>query len=152
VVREGPTIREFLVGLFGTPAATEAEPAATEQATEYATEASFDGLFGGAPADEADLVAATSYAEAFATEGPDTLALRGMPAHRASSELSLDTVFKADQPTPASGNGATFSFDQFFSGELADAAPRVGGAERSASAPPDDIAQFNAWLTGLKKT
>ena len=49
-----------------------------------------------------------------------------------------------------------FSFDQFFSDELGEGASK-GGADSESSAgkggaPSDDIAQFNNWLNGLKKT
>jgi hypothetical protein len=46
-----------------------------------------------------------------------------------------------------------FSFDQFFSGDTNVAPPKPStemGAPPVES--PDDIAQFNAWLSGLKKT
>ncbi|HVX40962.1 MAG TPA: hypothetical protein VHB25_15435, partial [Gemmatimonadaceae bacterium] len=113
---------------------------------------SIDALFSGAEASSHDSAAASALAEAFAPEGPETAPLHGVPAHRASSELSLDHVFKSGTP-PRGENADAFSFDQFFAEEVTqgpastDAEP--GAAPREA---PDDIAQFNAWLNGLKKT
>ena len=99
-----------------------------------------------------DTAAANTLAEAFAPEGPETAPLQGMPAHRASSELSLNHVFKGGQQR--SNNEADgFSFDQFFSENAAEETP--ASTDTPAGGTPeatDDIAQFNAWLTGLKKT
>src|SRR5206468_2605535 len=118
---------------------------------------SLDGFFGGADAAEPDHQAANTLAEAFAPESSETTPLEGVPAHRASNELSLDHVFKGGGPPPSDSDG--FSFDQFFSAEGADSAePNAEGTEgASGGAGPspeatDDIAQFNAWLNGLKKT
>jgi hypothetical protein len=46
-----------------------------------------------------------------------------------------------------------FSFDQFFSGDT-NVTPAKPSTEMGAPPveSPDDIAQFNAWLSGLKKT
>ena len=122
-------------------------PAATETVS-----GSIDALFSGAEASSPDSSAASTLAEAFAPEGPETAPLHGVPAHRASSELSLDHVFKTGTP-PRGESADAFSFDQFFSEEMTQAsAPsevEPGAAPREA---PDDIAQFNAWLNGLKKT
>jgi tetratricopeptide (TPR) repeat protein len=111
---------------------------------------SIDALFGGADASPSDAAAASTLQEAFANDGPDTAPLRGVPAHTASSELSLDHVFKGNAPPPPDNDG--FSFDQFFADEMTDAAPNATGENAIASQPADDIAQFNAWLNGLKKT
>ena len=59
-------------------------------------------------------------------------------------------MFKANSARPE-GNRA-FSFDQFFSeeaGEQPSASPEPAAEPHSDS--DDDIAQFNAWLSGLKK-
>jgi hypothetical protein len=113
---------------------------------------SLGALFSGADAAAADTNAANTLAEAFAPEGPETAPLVGKPAHRASNELSLNNVFKGGEPRPNSGEEG-FSFDQFFSESAqTEAAP---GTDTPASGTPeatDDIAQFNAWLNGLKKT
>ncbi|HEY4216930.1 MAG TPA: tetratricopeptide repeat protein [Gemmatimonadaceae bacterium] len=111
---------------------------------------SIDALFGGAEASASDASAATTLHEAFAAEGPEATPLRGVPAHTASSELSLDHVFKGNAPPPADNDA--FSFDQFFAEEMTDAAPNAGGEGSAPAQPADDIAQFNAWLNGLKKT
>jgi tetratricopeptide (TPR) repeat protein len=174
----GPTIREFLNGLvsrradpFPDPAGDAAlveEPRApkpspidfgsgmgstaryTPSSSETVT-GSIDALFSGADASSSDLSAASTLQEAFAPETADPTPLEGKPAHRASSELSLDHVFKGNSPPPADADG--FSFDQFFAEEMSDPAPGpLGEGSAPAGESTDDIAQFNAWLNGLKKT
>jgi hypothetical protein len=169
----GPTIREFLAGIvsrrtpvYSEPVATpelepEAEPDVAEPAavgehrptpsSSETVSGSIGALFSGADAAAADTNAANALAEAFAPEGPETAPLVGRPAHRASSELSLNHVFKAGEPRPNQGDG--FSFDQFFSETAEEQPPQ--STDTPASGTPeatDDIAQFNAWLNGLKKT
>jgi tetratricopeptide (TPR) repeat protein len=172
----GPTIREFLVGLVArragnggraSPEPTAGQPEQIERPSRQArmtpgssetVSGSIDALFSGAHASVSDTVAADALAAAFATTAPEPTSvesspLDGTPAHRAPDELSLDHVFKANTPPRASGATNGFSFDQFFADEMTDPA-----AESSADAAPgsaeatDDIAQFNAWLNGLKKT
>jgi hypothetical protein len=113
---------------------------------------SLGALFSSADATASDTAAASTLAEAFQPEGPGTVPLEGVPAHRASSELSLDHVFKSGGPQAREEGGEDFSFDQFF----ADGAVDSDAAPNPSAAPPseggDDIAQFNAWLNGLKKT
>jgi hypothetical protein len=107
-------------------------------------------LFSGAIASVSDATAASTLADAFAPDEPET-PLRGAPAHHADDELSLDHVFRGNSAPPGAVSQDDFSFDQFFAEDAPeDAKPR----EASAGAPsaPDDIAQFNAWLNGLKKT
>jgi len=114
---------------------------------------SIDALFSGADASSKDSTAASTLAQAFGPEGPDATPLQGKPAHAASSELSLDHVFKTGQPPRAEGEGDGFSFDQFFSDDLGDTGSK--NPHETPASPkqgPDDIAQFNAWLNGLKKT
>jgi hypothetical protein len=112
---------------------------------------SIDALFSEADASSSDMSAASALREAYAPEGPETAPLQGMPAHRASSELSLDHVFKGNSPPPADGDG--FSFDQFFAEEMSESAPNPGAeGGGDPTEATDDIAQFNAWLNGLKKT
>lgn len=183
----GPTIREFLAGLFGGGASMPAAaPAAeghqeraewTEQATgiapsngggpaapvgESATtpepaaappaagSGSLDALFSGLQPSPSDENAAMALAHAFAPEPQEILPLKGMPARRASDELSLGHVFKSK--TPARGAASDFSFDQFFADEMTRAPTAT--TENAAAAPSssDDVAQFSAWLNGLKKT
>jgi hypothetical protein len=78
----------------------------------------------------------------------------GRPTAPATSELSLDHVFR--HATPAAGTGAqsNFSFDQFFSQQAQQdvTAADVEPSSDSGAGEGDDIQQFNAWLEGLKKT
>ena len=121
---------------------------------------SIDALFLGAGASAADSHAAATLSQAFAAETPEPPPapppLQGVPAHAASSELSLDHVFKTTQGRRQDAENDGFSFDQFFADELGDNASK-GGAEppstpAKSAGPGDDIAQFNNWLNGLKKT
>jgi hypothetical protein len=170
----GATIREFLVGLVsrrpssgGTGPQEEiddrqngSQPAGRESrmtpgASETVT-GSIDALFSGADASAADAVAANALAAAFAATAPDSsepAPLDGTPAHRAPDELSLDHVFKASTAPRERAGTNGFSFDEFFADEMTDAAAQSSGdsAQESPEAT-DDIAQFNAWLNGLKKT
>lgn len=144
--------------------AAQAEPrvSAARPTPSYATETvsgSIDALFGGANPSTSDANAATTLAEAFATEPPEAPEaseapqLHGVPAHLASQELSLDHVFKSRTPPRPAGDG--FSFDQFFAGDANETTPSGAGDTQSGGAPAeaaDDVAQFNAWLNGLKKT
>ena len=115
---------------------------------------SIDALFTGAEASASDTDAATTLAQAFAPETPEVAPLQGMPAHAASSELSLDHVFKTGQPKRPEPDADGFSFDQFFAEELGETAPRPGTESPAPQGGKgtDDIAQFNKWLNGLKKT
>ncbi len=129
---------------------------------------SLDALFAGANADAADAAAADRLAQAFETEEtvdaaaaemstmpstPGRSELEGLPAHRAADELSLDHVFKTQGSSRGGSTADGFSFDQFFSEEVSEGVSDPI-AESSAPAPQgaDDIAQFNAWLNGLKKS
>jgi hypothetical protein len=117
------------------------------------SEGSLDILFSDAPTADADLSAAMSLAQAFGSEDErdDAAALQGTPAHPATDELSLDHVFRSTTPAKGSAAAGAFSLDQFFAGEMANS----DASEGSSEGPPrsnDDIAQFNAWLNGLKKT
>ncbi len=172
----GATIREFLVGLVarrpssgGTGSQEEiddrqngSQPAGRESrmtpgASETVT-GSIDALFSGAGPSASDAVAANALAAAFAATAPEpaspeTTPLDGTPAHRAPDELSLDHVFKANTPPRERAGTNGFSFDEFFADEMTDASAQSSGdsAQESPEAT-DDIAQFNAWLNGLKKT
>ena len=72
-----------------------------------------------------------------------------------TSELSLDHVFKSTQARRPEAEVDGFSFDQFFADDMTDSASK-DEADKSSSGkgggPADDIAQFNNWLNGLKKT
>ena len=129
------------------------EPASAAPA---ADEGTIDLLFGGNGGTTDDERAASVLSGAF--PAVESQALGGRPAERATTELSLDHVFReADRKTGRASGG--FSFDQFFSdsGSSAPKQPQrptdpggtaVGGPDL---APDDDVAQFNDWLTGLKK-
>lgn len=121
-----------------------------------AEEGTIDLLFGGNGGSSEDERAASVLSGAFPAVESQTLG--GRPAERATTELSLDHVFReADRKTGRASGG--FSFDQFFSdggGSAPKQPPRptdpggtaIGGPDL---APDDDVAQFNEWLTGLKK-
>jgi tetratricopeptide (TPR) repeat protein len=168
----GPTIREFLQAIFarrdhsvidtGASAAPIETSDPTGDADTSASDAvpaeeplaeggpgGFEELFGGAKPSARDEAAATTLAAAY-THGGE--ALHGMPAHRASGELSLDTVFNADAPRRQSESA--FSLHQYFApGTVQDGAGRTPDAALGTrDVPSDDVEQFNSWLTGLKKT
>jgi tetratricopeptide (TPR) repeat protein len=139
-----PTIRDFLLGIIRRGAPSASTPRAPNGGT-------IDELFDAGDALDDDLVAADTLAQAFAPPSESERdPLVGRPAREASTELSLDRVFR--QPTPAHAGEASaggFSFDQFFAGE------RTEDSDAGAPGKPgddDDIEQFNAWLNGLKKT
>jgi Flp pilus assembly protein TadD len=153
----GPTIRQFLAGILAkrpTPVTHEAangnERVETASA-EPAPAGSLDTLFAGAATSDSDIGAATALAEAFSSDDTATTPLRGLPAHRAANELSLDNVFR----TPAQGSDATsaFSFDRFFSEESIEPdGPAAAETPPATAGSAEDIAEFNAWLSGLRKT
>ncbi len=175
--RSGPTIREFLTALISQRGASgnagrssngssnetsgpsgEAPPPRTSvRATPNSGETvsgSIDALFSGAIATASDSMAAITLSDAFASGEPESQPLEGTPAHRADDELSLDHVFRSNSTTSANAGRDDFSFDEFFAeeaGEGTGASPADSGSSGSGTAP-DDIAQFNAWLNGLKKT
>ena len=115
-----------------------------------------DTLFNNtAPAlsDEQAAAALSTFAEAAETAAP---LVQGRPTQAAATELSLDSVFR-DTPMRASANVSRQSqklrFDQFFS--PADEAPTPDSApiEPPAGEPgtPGELAQFQDWLTQMKK-
>jgi hypothetical protein len=114
---------------------------------------SLEQLFSDAPIAPRSEAAANTLATAFGRPEP-----QGRPTRAASSELSLDNVFRGSSESAPPADGG-FSFDQFFSdsrngGDVA-AAPTASppDAGRSAGGAGDahDIEQFTAWLEGLKK-
>jgi tetratricopeptide (TPR) repeat protein len=158
----GPTIRDFFLEIL---AGRDADAAGSETAAEdleipgdfpsVESEGSLDILFSDVATDESDHSAAMSLAQAFGgdEENDDSAALRGTPAHPATDELSLDHVFRSATPAKGSASAGAFSLDQFFAGETSDAEMPENSSEGSgAHRATDDIAQFNAWLNGLKKT
>jgi tetratricopeptide (TPR) repeat protein len=114
---------------------------------------SLEDLFPDTPVTPRSEAAANTLATAFGRPEP-----QGRPTRAASSELSLDKVFRgSSEGAPPTDGG--FSFDQFFSdsrsGSDVAAAPTVSPPDtgRSAGGAGDahDIEQFTAWLEGLKK-
>ena len=103
--------------------------------------------------DEHAAGALSTFAEAVETAAP---VVQGRPTQAAATELSLDSVFR-DTPMRASPNVSRQSqklrFDQFFS--PADEAPVPDSApiEPPAGEPgtPGELAQFQDWLTQMKK-
>ncbi len=158
----GPTIREFFRAILEDRrddeiAATSVPNDFTEPPTDDAivaeSEGSIDILFSDSPTAADDLSAAMSLAEAFGGENEgDDAALHGTPAHPATDELSLDHVFRTATPAKGSGAAGAFSLDEFFSGNAPDPTAPETLAESSPPRSTDDIAQFNAWLNGLKKS
>jgi hypothetical protein len=121
-----------------------------------------DSLFDGKSVQPEDAQAAAMLAGAFGPPQPvtptSTPQYPGQPTRAASSELSLDNVFR-DTPRKSGAFRTTggFSFDQFFSD---DAAGREKGDNADAKKPPSggpretsggEEAQFSSWLEGLKK-
>jgi tetratricopeptide (TPR) repeat protein len=150
----GPSIREFLVALVA-PKPNGAAVGASAAHTESLPSAddvsgSIDALFSGSD-QAADPVSSSVLAEAFSHHASDVPMLEGQPAHPASSELSLDQVFKAT-PVATEAQSDGFSFDQFFAGEATSSTASPPNSNTPPAEGTDDIAQFNAWLNGLKKT
>jgi tetratricopeptide (TPR) repeat protein len=151
----GPTIREFLLAVvrskpnvsdFSPQTGATAEPVAFD---EHAA-GSIDALFGGSET-FSSAGESSPLAEAFSEQPLDAPMLEGQPAHPASSELSLDQVFNVATPARTEAQPEGFSFDQFFAGE-ATSSPASPPTNTPPAEGTDDIAQFNAWLNGLKKT
>jgi tetratricopeptide (TPR) repeat protein len=106
------------------------------------------GLFANAQISAADEGAALALALAFTevngrTPPGGSMAIEGTPAHRASNELSLDTVFGGGAGAPSN-----VSYDQFFSTGASTA--QASGTNTGVSAA-DDVAHFTKWLEGLKR-
>lgn len=165
----GPTIRDFFLEILEARGAQGSAVDALDESLEsdlasMDSEGSLDILFSDVATDDADHSAAMSLAQAFGNEeeAGDSSALRGTPAHQAADELSLDHVFRAATPAKGSGAAGAFSLDQFFAGEMPNPETSAnssegsgpGGSVGGGGAPRtnEDIAQFNAWLNGLKKT
>jgi len=166
-VHTGPTIREFLVNLItggsndashsgnGTNSATVRPESPT--LSRHTLPGSIDAMFPDAGTSSTDATAATALGEAFGFDDfGDDASLNDRlddSAHSEGGESAQDRVLSGTTP-PVSQTGVDgFSFDQFFSGGASAPAPKPsheGGSPPVES--PDDIAQFNAWLNGLKKT
>jgi len=148
---ESPTHADEDAATADSPAPATASPASLRSTPVTSPGDSVSSSLG-ALFSEADAATAKPDASDAGSLGADVATpIGGTPAHRAPTELSLDHVFKSN--TSRAPDKDAFSFDQFFS---------EGAAEQStASAEPasepraetgDDIAQFNAWLNGLKKS
>ncbi len=137
-------------------------PTVAPEAWSDDTSGSIDELFGGAVVSESDEFAAAELAAVFA---PETDSADSSFFEQAASEPAApapDHVMTAapeHEPAPAAPAASHaeaaddgFSFDQFFAGDVQDAAPT---APREADVVPGDaadVAQFNQWLNRLKKT
>jgi hypothetical protein len=113
---------------------------------------SIDALFSQSGASTNDSNAATALGEAFGMSDIDA-DLTGEVPQRESSEGPIDRFPSGSTPSASQAVAEGFSFDQFFAGEANVAPPKpsteMGGPPVES---PEDIAQFNAWLNGLKKT
>ena len=150
----GPTIRQVLEIIaerrpgYRPPSLREngtapAQSSPVEPSSPEARRDALSALFSSAPISSDDESAALVLALAFTelnngAEGP-TAILEGAPAHRASNELSLDTVFGGGR----SSAGGPVSYDEFF-------AQRPSGPQANADSQ-DDVAAFTKWLEGLKQ-
>ena len=103
--------------------------------------------------DEHAAGALSTFAEAVETAAP---VVQGRPTQAAATELSLDSVFR-DTPMRASANVSRQSqklrFDQFFSPTDEAPVPDSAPIEAPAGEPgtPGELAQFQDWLTQMKK-
>lgn len=120
---------------------------------------SIDALFGNRPPGTSEDSAAAALAQAFRGDAVAPPVIAGRPAHAASGELSLDSVFR-DGPARPPRTSQSFSFDQFFTGtgeRSSGATPQRASIELAmpgetpAEHSADEIEQFNSWLQGLKK-
>ena len=140
--------------------AQEPSPSPAAAAAPRQSEGSIDALFDHRPVGGSENSAASALAQAFggSSEPPP---IGGRPARAASSELSLDSVFRDGGARPPRGS-PSFSFDQFFSESAAserasESAPTetpaqgMGAQPEPAEHSADDIEQFNSWLQGLKQ-
>lgn len=134
------------------PAPSASAPAVGRTAESRGT---IDALFPGRETSAVDSAAAERLARAFANDeiGARDEALAGAPARKATTELSLDHVFRERGATPNHGQ-PSFSFDQFFAQGAAAHDDTLASEHGAAAggAPDDDIQQFNDWLEGLKKS
>jgi hypothetical protein len=114
-----------------------------------------DELFPGWTAAPADEEAASALADGYGTDAGAGDGRDGVPAHRATEELSLDAVFRG----APGGNGSeprerNVSFDEFFGGEATGngTTPEPAGGDTDTDArSAADLELFHAWLEGLKK-
>ncbi|CAN5895555.1 hypothetical protein BH11GEM1_BH11GEM1_21120 [soil metagenome] len=132
-------------------------PTAIERSAAMRTpDGSISALFGNRTPGTSEDSAAAALAQAFGGQPATSPGIAGKPAHAASGELSLDSVFR-DGPARPPRTSQSFSFDQFFTGggERERATPRISGAVALQAAGPaerpvEEVEKFNSWLQGLK--
>jgi len=175
----GATVRSYFAGLAArravqgngrarttpvAPTPQEAVPSVAAPATPDAitpsavpASSSLDTLFAGTPVARDDEEAALAFAQVAGAVEMGSVSVRGKPTAPASSELSLDAVFRAAEPRPSatvSRQSQTLRFDQFFAtgGDEGDASA-VSPDSTPAGEPgsPAELQQFQSWLTGLKR-
>ena len=137
----GPTIREFLVSLLGSSGSGSNGNGPSEGTlSRHTLPGSIDAMFADAGSSTSDSTAASALGTAF-----------GMEAFEEIGGEGSNQVLSGTPPTSQAAEG--FSFDQFFAGDSSVAPPKPSS---ETGAPPvespEDVAQFNAWLNGLKKT
>jgi hypothetical protein len=167
---------------FGLPISGDAESFAFDHDAPAPPDApptgSVNGLFPDAHVAPSDEAAAETLSSAFSAPIPpapdgENEPPQGPGVRRASTELSLDSVFRESPPpssnAPARREPGAFSFDQFFgydpfangdataaqstppaTGEPSTEPPRPA-AGGGASTEPAETEQFSSWLSGLKK-
>jgi len=115
-----------------------------------------DRLFGNSGVVAVDEGAAAAMAAAFG--GAAVAPIKGEPTRRGTDELSLNSVFRGDEPSAAppvvQRQSTKLRFDQFFAGSEDGGAAGSDSGAAAPTPPPgrgeEDIAQFNTWLKGLK--
>lgn len=120
---------------------------------------SVDALFPG-PRSEPDEAMAALLSTAYRLDDQTGGPLRGVPAHRATGELSLEHVFggQSEFDVAPAQRAPTLTdrgfFDQFFAGSVSPQGDDDAEALPSDDqvSPTEDIEQFNSWLQGLKNT
>lgn len=162
------TVRSYFAGLAARRAvqgnararAASQTPAPRTSAPQFVVAGAVAGLeelFAGQPIAAGDEDAALAFAQVAGAVEMGSASVKGKPTAPASTELSLDSVFRESEgrrTTPVARQSQTLRFDQFFAtaGDEGDAQ-----ASQSASAPagepgsPAELQQFQSWLTGLKQ-
>jgi hypothetical protein len=141
--------RDAPVPLESLGSAADAEPAPeAPSSTSGDVAPSLTQLFSARPASTADSQAASTLAAAFSDAGAGT-PVPGRPTRAAERELSLEHLFR-DVPERSS---SAVTLDEFYGETTTTSEPNAD--ERDAAQPGEgrveDIAQFTAWLEGLKK-
>ncbi len=162
--QSGPTIREFLNGLIAGKRTHTSESNGTsssgsapaESGSRHTLPGSIDAMFPHAGPSTVDSTAATALGEAFGMDDFDVDLPNEMPRQSHNATATGEHPEPSDGSLSSEGISAAegFSFDQFFSGD-SNATPAKQPSAETGAPPvesPDDIAQFNAWLSGLKKT